>query len=555
MGEILSGPIGVIGAIILGLLLIIICILGTWKKVPNDHAAVVVGIGKPKVVTAGGTVVIPLLQRMDTITLETIPLNVIVRGVKTQLGVPINADGYVIIKVHSTDEDVLTAMQMFYCNNEEKTKQKITEQTQKLCEGKLREIVSGMTVETIYDDREEFSKKVQEVASTALASIGLELKSFTINDITDEDEYIESLGKAQIAKVKADAAIAQAEATREQQIKTAEAQRLGKQAQITAETQISESEKEKNMKVLEYTREQERKRAESDAAYEIQKNITQREVTNTEMDATILKEQRTKEAREAAIQVEIAAEQKNIELAIKQAERKEAELQATVVKPAEASRKEMEIKAGADKVRRVLEAEAASESTKLAAGAEAERIKQQGFADAEISKAKGLAEAEVIEKCGRAEAESIRQKGLAEAEALDKKAEALAKMNDAGKIQMVIEKLPEIARAIAEPMSRIGNMTIIGGGSGDGSGGATDVTRMALGSLKALTEGLKDTVGFDLNELMRANTFEGKTTKNLNISIDGSPDEESKDAIVQAVVASETYKDTEGKDTSKHKSK
>ena len=57
---------------------------------------------------------------------------------------------------------------------------------QSLCEGKLREIVSTMTVEEIYDDREKFSASVTEIASKALSEIGLELKSFTINDITEE---------------------------------------------------------------------------------------------------------------------------------------------------------------------------------------------------------------------------------------------------------------------------------------------------------------------------------------------------------------------------------
>ena len=66
---------------------------------------------------------------------------------------PINADGYVILKVKADETNILTAMQMFYCNDENRTKNKIVEQVQSLCEGKLREIVSTMTVEEIYDDR------------------------------------------------------------------------------------------------------------------------------------------------------------------------------------------------------------------------------------------------------------------------------------------------------------------------------------------------------------------------------------------------------------------
>lgn len=498
--------------IVVVLVLLIALIVGMWKKVPNDHAGVIVGLGKPKVVTGGGTILIPLLQRMDLLTLETLSFPVSVTGVKTSLGVPINAEGYIIIKVKATEDCILSAMQMFYCSGgsgEEKTKNKIIEQTRQLCEGKLREIVSGMTVEEIYDDREKFSQAVQSTASTALSSLGLELNSFTINDITDDDEYIVSLGKAQIAKVKADAAIAQAEATKEQQIKTAEAARLGTAAKLKAEAEIAQAEKEKQIQILQYKREQETQKAIADAAYEIQQHVTSKDVTNAEMDANVLKEQRSREVREAEIAVQIAAEQKAIELAEKKAARKEAELQETMIKPAEAARRKAELDAEAEKVRKVKEAEAESEAKKLDAAAEAERIRLAGIAAAEIEKRKG-----------EAEAETIRARGLAEAEALNKKAEALSKMNEAGKLQMVMDKLPDFARAVAEPMSKIGNISIIGGGS-DGSGGAADVARQTAGAMKAVTEALKETVGWDMSEVFAAQTIRAKTDKHIQMNVDG----------------------------------
>lgn len=503
----LSSPVFITALIIVvAVFLVIVLIMTTWRKIPNDHAAVIVGTGKPKVVTGGGTMVIPLLQRLDMITLETIGLNVRVTGVKTSLGVPINAEGYVIIKVKSDESSILTAMQMFYCNNEAKTKDKITDQTQRLCEGKLREIVSGLTVEEIYDNREKFSSSVMEVASGALSDIGIELKSFTINDITDDDQYIESLGKAQIAKVKADAAIAQAEAAKEEAIKTAEAEKLGKQAQLIAQTQVAESEKEKNMKLLAYKKEQDGFKAEADAAYQIQENVTRKQVTGTEMDAIILKEQRSREVAEAQIQVKIVAEQKGIELAQRQAERKEADLVSTVLKPAEAERKRMELEAEAEKIKSIKHAEAEAEAKKLNAMAEAEKIKQQGEA-----------QADVISRTGAAEAEAIRAKGLAEAEALNKKAEALAKMNEAGKLQMVMEVLPDIARAVAEPMAKIGNITIIGGGDGTGAD-ASNVARSTVGALKAVTDAVKDTVGFDLTRVMEAQTIDAQTKRDISMT-------------------------------------
>ena len=512
MIELLNGPvIKTLLILIVALIVIVFVVLKTWKKVPNDHAAVIVGLGKPKVVTGGGVFLIPLLQRMDVITLETLSLDVNIQNVKTSLGVPINADGYVILKVKADETNILTAMQMFYCNDENRTKNKIVEQVQSLCEGKLREIVSTMTVEEIYDDREKFSASVTEIASKALSEIGLELKSFTINDITDNDDYIVSLGRAQIAKVKAEASIAEAEANKTQQIQTAEARKLGEQARLAAETAIAESEKDKELKLQAFRKEQETKRAESDAAYQIQENITSKDVTSTEMDASVLREQRAKEVTEAQIQVQIAAEQKNIELAQKRAERKAAELQETVVKPAEAAQRETELRAEAAKIQAIKEAQAEAEAKKLDAEAEAAMISQRG-----------QAEAEAIAARGQAEAEAIRAKGLAEAEALEKKAEALAKMNESGKLQMVMDILPAFAQAIAEPMSKIGNVTVIGGG--ESGSGVDAMTRSAVSSLKAVTEAVKDTVGFDLTKVMEAQTIDAKTRRDVTLNGGGAID-------------------------------
>ncbi len=523
MADVIFGSVsGTVGLIVIGLILVLVGILSTWKKVPSDKAAVIVGFGKPKVVTGGGTVVIPVVQRMDTITLENIMFPVEIRQTKTALGVTINAEGIVVIKVKNDETSILAAVQQFNSTKEAETVSTIRTQASEVCKGKLREIVSSMSVEDIYNDRESFAAKVQQVAGTELGDMGLELKSFTINDITDDEGYIEALGKEQIAKVKATAAIAEAEADKEKQIKTAEAikereirtaealkekqiktaeaRKIGKQAELEAETQIAESEKNKELKILAYKREQETQKAVADAAYKIQSNITSKEVKNTEMDAVLLEKQRNKEITEAEVQVEIVAEQRKIELAQKKAERKEAELLETVVKPAEAERKRRELEAEANKFEQVKKAEAGAEKLRL----------------------EGEAEAKVIESRGLSDADAIRAKGLAEAEALEKKAEALAKMDEAGKLQMVIEKLPEIAKAVAEPLSRIGNITIIGG-SGEGSDGVSNVTGYTVGALKAVTEAVKETIGFDLTDVMKSNTIKAKTDKEIKIDIQGLP--------------------------------
>lgn len=505
MGIVLS----IVGIVVVIVILLIACVLFTWKKVPADKAAIIAGLGKAKVVTGGGTVVIPILQRIDYITLENINFEVSMRGSLTSDAVPVEVNGVVVVKVRNEETMIRAAVEQFNCGNPDETLAHIRDTARDVCEGRLREIVAGMTAEGIYKDRKTFSEQVQEVAAKQLSELGLELKSFTIKGISDQNGYFDALSKPRIAAVKRDAQIAEAEARKESMVKTSESDRAGEQARLEAEAKKAEASKEAEVKKLDYQKEIETRKAVTDAAYEIQSNITKKEVTNAEMDAAVLKEQREKEVREAQINIDISAEQKNIELAQKRADRKEKELLEMVVKPAEANKQAQELAAEAAKIKAIKEAEAEAEAKRLDAIAEAERIRQAG-----------LAQAEVVRQTGLAEAEAIKQKGLAEAEAMEKRAEAYAKYGQAAIAEMIIDKMPEIARSIAEPMSQIGNITIIGGG-GENNGSATDVARMSLSTLKAITEGMKDTLGFDPIEVMRANTFEGKTSKDINLNLQG----------------------------------
>ena len=95
-------------------------------------------------------------------------------------------------------------------------------------------------------------------------------------------------------------------------------------------------------------------------------------------------------------------------------------------------------------------------------------------------------------------------------------------MNEAGKLQMVMDILPAFAQAIAEPMSKIGNVTVIGGG--ESGSGVDAMTRSAVSSLKAVTEAVKDTVGFDLTKVMEAQTIDAKTRRDVTLNGGGAID-------------------------------
>ena len=108
------------------------------------------------------------------------------------------------------------------------------------------------------------------------------------------------------------------------------------------------------------------------------------------------------------------------------------------------------------------------------------------------------------------------KKGLAEAEAMEKKADAMAKYGKAAMTEMIIKVLPEMAGAIAKPLEAIDKVTIID--SGNGETGVGSFSSNVPSVLAKTIESVKETTGFDLTEVMKANTYDAKTTKNVNFT-------------------------------------
>jgi len=479
-----------------GVLLILYAITRMWRRIPQDKAAVVTGL-KKRVITGGGTIVVPVLERIDIISLENIPLNISTVGAMTVQGVPITATGVAVIKVKNERASILCAIEQFHAGREDATNQRIRDTTNSVLEGKLREIVGKMTVEEIYKDREAFSQQVREVADISLVTMGFELIAFTIKEVTDPNGYLEALGAPRIAAVKKDAAIAEAQADRDAQIKIAEANKEGEEARLKSESAIAEAEKDKNVKESIYDKEAQTAKAEADAAYEIQENKMRKTIIDTNADAEIIKQKRDQEIMTEQMQVEVAREEKNIELAKTKAEAKKRFLEETVVNPAEASRREAEIKAEAEKVKAIKQAEAAAQAKELEAQAEANAKMKTAEAEAFRIKSIGTQEAEIISVKGQAEANAVKLKLEAEADGMLKKAEAYKQYGDAAVIQMMVEALPEMAKNIAAPIGNIDKIMVWDGGTGDGT---MKLVNNVTKTLAATADAMNEMVGFDLKK-------------------------------------------------------
>jgi flotillin len=391
----------------------------------------------------GGVFVLPVLEKVDVLSLELLTIDVQQeQDVYTSKGVPVRVDGVAQIKVKGDDVSIATAAEQFLS----KTTDEIKGVAMQTLEGHLRAILGTMTVEDIYQNRDAFASKVQEVAAGDMANMGLGIVSFTIKDIRDSQGYLEALGKPRIAQVKRDAQIAQAEADRDAMIKSSQATQAGQEAKFLADTKIAEAQRDYQSNVAQYQAAVNQRKAEADLAYDLQKYKTGQLVKAEE------------------VQVSIIEKQKQIELQQQEIQRKQRELEANVQKPADAERYKVETLANAKKFQLETEAAGAAAATKATGFANADVSKATGVAEAEANKARGLAEAAVIEAQGKATAEAMRVK-----------AESFKQYNEAAVVEMIIRILPEVAGKISEPLSKMEKMVIINNGNGAG-GGASKLT-------------------------------------------------------------------------------
>ena len=265
---------------------------------------------------------------MDLLSLELLTIDVQTPEVYTSKGVPVKVDGVAQIKVKGDDISIRTAAEQFLGKAQDEIRN-IATQT---LEGHLRAILGTMTVEEIYQNRDAFASKVQEVAAGDMANMGLTIVSFTIRDIRDTQGYLDALGKPRIAQVKRDAIIAQAEADRDSVIRSAQANQAGQEAKFQADTKVAEAQRDYQSNVAQYQATVNVQKAQADLAYDLQKFKTGQLVMAEE------------------VQVQIVEKQKNIELQQQEILRKQRELEATVQKPADAERYKVETLANAQEI-------------------------------------------------------------------------------------------------------------------------------------------------------------------------------------------------------------
>ncbi len=485
MLESLGLNLGMIVGVIVVILLLVILASG-YVKSPPDTAFIISGLRK-KTIIGKASIKIPFLERLDKLSLKLIPIDV-----KTSNAVPtadyinIQVDAAVNVKISSEPNKLAMAAENFLNQNTEY----IGRVAREVLEGNMREIVGRMRLEEMVSDRQKFAELVKENAMPDLAAMGLDIISFNVQNFMDNNGVIDDLGIDNISQIKKKAAIAKAEADKEIAVAKAEADRQANDAKINSDREIAIKNNELDIQKAELKKNADIKQAEADAAYQIQEEQQRKTIEITTAEANIAKQE------------------KEIIIKQKMAEVEEKALDAEVRKKAEAEKYARQQKAEAELYERQKNAEAKKFEVQQEAEAQKSRAEAERFTKEQ--------EAQGIRMVGDAEAEAIKAKGIAEAEAMEKKAEAYQKYTGAAVAEMMINVLPEVAGKIAEPLAQIDKITIIGGGSD--SSGVENVAGNVTTVMAKLFESMKEATGIDLNEIVKANTYDAKVNRNINVT-------------------------------------
>ena len=215
--------------------LIIICppsrvavISGRKRELPDGRE---VGY---RLLQGGRTIRIPVIERVQWMDLNTIPLEVAVTNAYSKGTIPLNVAGIANVKVSSREGLLENAAERFLG----RTNTQIGQIAKETLEANLRGVLATLSPEEVNEDRLKFSQQLIDEADEDIKTLGLELDVLKIQNVTDDVGYLTSVGRQLTAKVVRDARVAEAERRAEAEQAEAGARQVGQIAGIEADKAI-----------------------------------------------------------------------------------------------------------------------------------------------------------------------------------------------------------------------------------------------------------------------------------------------------------------------------
>jgi flotillin len=359
-----------------------------------------------RIIKGGRTLRVPLIETVDRMDLTNMIIELTVRNAYSKGGIPLTVQGVANIKVPGEEPLVHASLERFLG----KSRAEIMKVARETLEGNLRGVLAILTPEQVNQDKEAFAQKLTEEAEHDLTNIGLVLDTLKIQNVTDDVGYLDSIGRMRSAEIRRKAQVAEAEAKAEAQVQKWRNTQQAEIAKLSAQIQVSIKDNERRI---------------ADA--------------RTKREALIAEQQATVQAAISQAQAEIGMQQARIEQVKRQ-------LQADVIEPAEAGKKQAEQNA-------------------------------------------------------KAEAAKIVEQGRATAEVLSSLARTYRGSGTSGRDVLLMQKLVPMLRTVSGTIGElhVDKLTVIGNGGANGANGANG--DLATSLVKA-NEQVKAATGVDIPKIL-----------------------------------------------------
>ena len=299
----LSGAV-VVGVFLLFLVIAFAVLVAKLMVVGNPSELLVIS-GKRtregegyRTLIGGRTVVVPIIEKVSGLSLRNMQVGL---EVKAQSGggtmIPVIVTGVANVKVSSDPEIRGNAIERFL-GQPPTEMQRVARET---LEGGLRAVIGKITPEEIVEDRDKFVATVMKEVTDDFRKLGMVIDSVNIQNVHDEEQYLESIARKASAKVRADARRYEAEQKAGADIREAEAEALARQAQAEREAEAKTAEAMGRQKAEQARLSADKTIAEADNALRIRKAELAREAE--------LKEAQTQEAKAQAEEQRLIATQ------------------------------------------------------------------------------------------------------------------------------------------------------------------------------------------------------------------------------------------------------
>lgn len=193
-----------------------------------------------RVIYGGRTFRIPILETVKTMDLTTMPVPIEVTNAYSKGGTPLDIQAIANVKIARDEAVIGNAIERFLGRGP----QEIARVARETLEGNLRGVVALLTPEQLNEDRLEFAQRIASDVQDDLSKLGLHLDTLKIQSVSDQLDYLNSIGRRQIAAIVRDAEIAESNAVAEAEQVEADSNKLAEVAQTQARTVIQEKENE-----------------------------------------------------------------------------------------------------------------------------------------------------------------------------------------------------------------------------------------------------------------------------------------------------------------------